>query len=99
MLQRSVTLIRRFVCTRPKVSMRGSGMVDPRMHPFGGAIGPVFFFPDGYDLFQAVDQVLPRLESLLAMRRADSDCDAHVPQLQPTEAMYDRRVHDRPLLA
>src|SRR5262245_16302620 len=98
MLQRSVTLIRRFVCTRPKVSMSGSGMFRTRMHPFGRAVGPVFFLPDGDDLFQAVDQVLTRLEGLLAMRRADSDGDADVPQFQPAEAMHDRRIHHRPLL-
>ena len=43
------------------------------MHPFAGAVGPVFAFPDRHDFFERVDQPLSRLEGRLSMGRADGD--------------------------
>src|SRR3982751_3395563 len=56
--------------------------IDPRMDPFARPIGPVFLLPDGNVLFDRVNQPLPRLESRLAMRRADRNGNACLSQFQ-----------------
>src|SRR4051812_44185199 len=101
MLQRSVTLIRRFVCRRPKPSTRFAasarnvslvmlGHVDTRVDPLVRSVGPVFLLPDRDDLFDGVDQPLPGGEGFAAMRRADGDRDAGFAELQMPDAMHQR---------
>src|SRR6266851_9908397 len=57
------------------------------MHPFRGSVRPLFFFPDGDDLLEAVDGVAARLEGLVAMRATDGDSDANLADCQMTHAM------------
>ncbi len=98
MLQRSVTLIRRFRCTRPKVSISilvlssWFFVLGPasfvRLYPFGRAVGPILFLPDGHDLFERVDQPLASLERLAAMGGADGDGDGGFAQFQTSDAVH-----------
>src|SRR5262249_57752546 len=67
-------------------------VVDPGPAPL-----PHLLLPDGDDLFQAIDSVGARLESRLAMRRADGDRHGAFTPLQMSPPVHDGDVIDSPL--
>src|SRR5439155_1469126 len=100
-LQRSVTLIRRLLCTRPKVSIswlltRFSFLFA--MDPFGAAVSPVFPFPDRHEFLEAFNGEAASLKGFRPMRATDRHSDTHFPDLQVTESMHHGHFTDRPAL-
>src|SRR4029079_13268683 len=112
MLQRSVTLIRRLVCTRAERAVRGdvlviSGITRPRpgvaalwvgsgVYPFLGAVGPLFAFPDRHVVLERIDQPLAGFERVAAVRRADGDRDAGLRRRHTADAMGNIAFYHRP---
>ena len=68
------------------------------MDPFGRAVGPVLFLPDGYEFLQAVDGVAARLECFAAMRATYGHGNADFADLQTAQSMNHGDVADRPAL-
>ncbi len=66
------------------------------MHPFGAAVGPVFFLPDRDDLFNAVHEPLPGCEGGTAMGATDSHSHGDVAEFQVPQPVDDGGADDRP---
>src|SRR5712675_1343734 len=98
-LQRSVTLIRRYVIARPCASSIGSGlgMRGPRgVDPALVARREGLLLPDGRALLGLLDEIAARVERLGPVRTRHRDRDARLAGPDETRAMPQRDARLRP---
>ncbi len=66
------------------------------MHPFGAAVTPVFFLPDGNNFLESVDEESSGIERLMSMGATDCNGNADIAQFEMSQAMFDATLDNRP---
>src|SRR5262245_29699110 len=96
--------MRRLLCTRPKVSIKGVlGWLNviscSGMDPLRGPIRPMLLLPDRHELLEPIDGMAAGVERLMPMRATDGHRDADVADFQVAQTMLEDDLADGPARA